>query len=285
LSSSYQLAFPLFCLLVLVPGFFYGGFAVLFRLKTREKSNETLMSQRARHALKTAQKRAASGNPFLNHVQTALVAAILAKGNKQGESLTCDEARQILTTAGTKAGVIDEVVAVLEHLDAIRFGGAAQGKATALVSPGRVKQIIKLLSISLCCLGLFLSDFSVSYANEEMVRIAQKDLSGQADLTRPFINGIKQYKAAEFKEAAASFEAIAAAGVVNPDLFYNIGNAYLKAHDLGNAILWYERAKRLAPEDPDLLFNLAHADSLVTDKIDSPVTLTDIFIFSQGFLT
>jgi tetratricopeptide (TPR) repeat protein len=105
------------------------------------------------------------------------------------------------------------------------------------------------------------------------------DLIHQDDLTLPFINGIKHYKDGDFKEAAANFESIAAAGVVNPDLFYNIGNSYLKANDLGHAILWYERAKRLSPGNPDLLFNLAHANTLVKDKVDSPVTLTDIFFF------
>jgi tetratricopeptide (TPR) repeat protein len=287
LSSTYQLAFPLFLLLVFVPGFIYGCLCVVLGFKTREKSNETLMTQRARQALKTAQKRVASGKPFLNHAQTGLVAAILAKGNKQGESLTCDEARQILTQTGTRAGVIDEVVTLLENLDATRFGGGTQDNSKEPLSLGRVKQIIKLLCIILCCLGFFLYNPPPGHAKEAAGAIGALHSAGDPadlpDLTGPFINGIKQYKAGEFKDAAASFETIAA-GVVNPDLFYNIGNAYLKADDLGSAILWYERAKRLAPEDPDLLFNLAYANTLVKDKIDSPVTLTDILFFWQGLV-
>jgi tetratricopeptide (TPR) repeat protein len=290
LSSTYQLAFPFFLLLVFVPGVLYGCLCIVLRLKTREKSNETLMSQRARHALKTAQKMAASDKPFLNHLQAGLVAAVLAKGNKQGESLTCDEARQILTQTGTRAGVIDEVVTLLEKLDATRFGGGTQDNLKEPLSLGRVKQIIKQLCIILFCLGVFLYNPPPGHAKEAAgaMGILQSagdpaDLPALPDLTGPFINGIKQYKAGEFKDAAASFETIAA-GVVNPDLFYNIGNAYLKADDLGNAILWYERAKRLAPEDPDLLFNLAHANTLVKDKIDSPVTLTDILFFWQGLV-
>lgn len=290
LSSTYQLGFPLFLLLVFVPGVLYGCLCVVLGFKTREKSNETLMSQRARQALKTAQKRAASGKSFLNHAQTGLVAAILAKGNKQGESLTCEEARQILTQAGTRATVIDEVVNILETLDATRFGGGTQDNSTEPLSLGRVKQIIKQLCIILCCLGVFLYNPSPGHAKEAAGAIGALHSAGDPealpaspDFTVPFINGIKQYKAGEFKDAAASFETIAA-GVVNPDLFYNIGNAYLKADDLGNAILWYERAKRLAPEDPDLLFNLAYANTLVKDKIDSPVTLTDILFFWQGLV-
>jgi len=292
LSSTYQLGFPFFLLLVFVPGVLYGCLCVVLGFKTREKSNGTLMSQRARHALKTAQKLAVSGKPFLNHAQTGLVAAILAKGNKQGESLTCDEARQILTQTGTRAGIIDEVVTLLEKLDATRFGGGTQDNSKEPLSLGRVKQIIKLLSIILCCLGFSLYNPPPGHAKESAGAIGALHFAGQMDpadlpalpdLTGPFINGIKQYKAGEFKDAAASFETIAA-GVVNPDLFYNIGNAYLKADDLGSAILWYERAKRLAPEDPDLLFNLAYANTLVKDKIDSPVTLTDILFFWQGLV-
>lgn len=296
LSSTYQLSFPFFLLLVFVPGFIYGCLCVVLGFKTREKSNETLMSQRARHALKTAQKMAASDKSFLNHLQAGLVAAVLAKGNKQGESLTCDEARQILTQTGTRAGVIDEVVTLLEKLDATRFGGGTQENSKEPLSLGRVKQIIKLLSIILCCLGFFFYNPPSGHAKEAAGAIGALHSAGQMDpadlpalpdlpdLTGPFINGIKQYKAGEFKDAATSFETIAAFGVINPDLFYNIGNAYLKADDLGNAILWYERAKRLVPEDPDLLFNLAHANTLVKDKIDSPVTLTDIFFFWQGLV-
>ncbi len=288
LSSSYQLAFPFFLLLVFVPGFIYGCLAVVLGFKTREKSTETLMIQRAGHALKTAEKLAASDKPFLNHAQTGLVAAILAKGNKQGESLTCDEARQILTQTGTKDGVIDEVVTLLETMDATRFGGETLDNSKAPLSLGRVKQIIKLLSITLCCLGLFLYNTPLGHAGEAAETINAMHSDGRTDpanLTGPFISGIKQYKAGEFKDAATSFETIAVSGVVNSDLFYNIGNAYLKADDLGNAILWYERAKRLAPNDPDLLFNLAHANTLVKDKIDSPVTLTDIFFFWQGLVS
>ena len=279
LSTPFQLNFSLFFLLVLSPGLAYGCLAFFLSFKTREKSNETLMMIRSRQALKKAEKLSASDKPFLIHVQTGLIAAILAKADKQAESLTCDEARQILGKIGTKKSVIDEVVTLLSTLDAGRFGGRTLAYSTMDISPGRVKQIIKMLSIALCCIGLWVHGGPVAYAGDKTEAAVSKNL---VDLAGPFINGIKQYRSGEFKEAAHSFETIAVSGVVNPDLFYNIGNAYLKAQDLGQAILWYERAKRLAPSDPDLLFNLAHANSLVKDKIDSSVTLMDILFFWQG---
>ncbi|MBU0972307.1 MAG: BatD family protein, partial [Proteobacteria bacterium] len=281
LSTPFQLNFSLFVLLMLSPGLAYGCMAFFFRFKTREKSNETRMTLRSRQALKRAEKLAASDKPFLNHLQTALIAAILAKADKQAESLTGDEAKQILGQTNTKESVIDEVVTLLSTLDAGRFSGQTLADSTIDISPGRVKQIIKMLSIALLSMGLLLHDGPVAFASDRTEPVVSKNL---VDLTLPFINGIKQYRIGEFKEAAHSFETIAALGVVNPDLFYNIGNAYLKAQDLGQAILWYERAKRLAPSDPDLLFNLAHANSLVKDKIDSSVTLSDILFFWQGIV-
>ncbi|MFV0290879.1 MAG: tetratricopeptide repeat protein [Mangrovibacterium sp.] len=51
------------------------------------------------------------------------------------------------------------------------------------------------------------------------------------------------------------------------ELYYNAGNAYYKKGDYTQAILNYERAKRLAPNDEDILFNLQMANAHIIDKI------------------
>ena len=96
---------------------------------------------------------------------------------------------------------------------------------------------------------------------------------------------MRAYKTGDYAAAAAQFEAIAATRVKNPDLFYNTGNAYLKDKDLGRAILWYERAKKLAPSDPDLKFNLAYAQSLLKDKREAGFSFADILYFWQGLVS
>ena len=45
-------------------------------------------------------------------------------------------------------------------------------------------------------------------------------------------------------------------GIKNGYLFYNIGNAYFEAGEMGHAILYYRKAKRLIPGFPDLNYNL-----------------------------
>ena len=97
---------------------------------------------------------------------------------------------------------------------------------------------------------------------------------------RAFLTGITAYQNNEYDVAIAAFAAIANSGVANEALFYNLGNAYLKNDQLGPAILWYERALKLDPTDPDLKFNLAYARSLTKDQKDeTPLPLSRIFFF------
>lgn len=89
-----------------------------------------------------------------------------------------------------------------------------------------------------------------------------------------FLDAVKHYESQEYGEAAKIFEGLAGSGIRNGKLYYNTANAYLKDGRLGKAILWYERALRLIPGDPDLRFNLNYARSLLEDEpadIGSPV--------------
>jgi tetratricopeptide (TPR) repeat protein len=56
-------------------------------------------------------------------------------------------------------------------------------------------------------------------------------------------------------------------GYETPSVYYNLGNCYYRTNDIAKAILYYEKAKRLAPNDADVLFNLQIANQKTTDKI------------------
>ena len=71
-----------------------------------------------------------------------------------------------------------------------------------------------------------------------------------------------------FRASEQRFSSIAAAGVVNGRLEYNIGNCHLQAGDVGRAILHYSRAQRLIPRDPLLADNLAVARSRCLTPIE-----------------
>lgn len=66
-----------------------------------------------------------------------------------------------------------------------------------------------------------------------------------------------------FRNAAGYFEELRRRGAGNPALSRNLGNAYLLAGDLPNAILAYRRGLRLTPNDFDLRESLIEARASV----------------------
>jgi tetratricopeptide (TPR) repeat protein len=83
-----------------------------------------------------------------------------------------------------------------------------------------------------------------------------------------FIRANGLYGDARYAEAAGTYEQILAGGVESGAVQFNLGNAYLKAGDVGRAVLAYEHARRLVPGDPDLVANLSFARDLAHDAAE-----------------
>lgn len=78
----------------------------------------------------------------------------------------------------------------------------------------------------------------------------------------------KAYEKQQFKTAIAQYEKIVESGSTSAALHYNLGNAYYRNGQLGKAIYHYEIAKKMSPNDEDVLNNLRLASSKTIDKID-----------------
>ncbi|MBN1466015.1 tetratricopeptide repeat protein [candidate division KSB1 bacterium] len=85
-----------------------------------------------------------------------------------------------------------------------------------------------------------------------------------------FRQGVDAYQQNDYETAVSHFEAALQQGRASAAIYYNLGNAYYKMGQTGKAILNYERAKKLAPSDDDIEFNLQIAQLRVVDKIPSP---------------
>lgn len=103
-------------------------------------------------------------------------------------------------------------------------------------------------------------------------------------LPRDFLDGIRYYREGDYEKAVAEFQKIADAGVQNGQLYYNLGNAYLRSNRIGHAVLWYERALELIPEDPDLRFNYTYALSRTKDERAEPGTSLVRVLFFWKYL-
>lgn len=94
----------------------------------------------------------------------------------------------------------------------------------------------------------------------------------------------KYYRENNYNAAIAEFEKLVTEGYQGASLYYNLGNAYYRIGKLGYAVLYYEKALKLSPNDEDIKHNLALANSRTIDKIDS---LPKFFLFEwwESFLT
>ncbi|MDD5066067.1 MAG: tetratricopeptide repeat protein [bacterium] len=85
-----------------------------------------------------------------------------------------------------------------------------------------------------------------------------------------FKQGNELYKQGKYDEAAKQYELILSKNVENGYVYFNLGNAYWKANNIGKAVLNYERARIYLPTDSDIRFNLKFANSIKQDKIEEP---------------
>ena len=83
------------------------------------------------------------------------------------------------------------------------------------------------------------------------------------------LNANKEYSEGLYNNAIESYMSLVDSGYESPKLFYNLGNAYFKINEMAPAILYYEKAKTLDPNDRDINFNLNIARSKIPDKIES----------------
>jgi hypothetical protein len=81
-----------------------------------------------------------------------------------------------------------------------------------------------------------------------------------------FLQANQAYEAGDYPSAIEHYQDLASRGVVDVDLFYNLGNAYFESGELGRAVLWYERALRVDPRSEDPRANLALVRSMLRDK-------------------
>ena len=75
------------------------------------------------------------------------------------------------------------------------------------------------------------------------------------------------YKKGSFDKAVESYESILIEGFESAEVYYNLGNSYFKLRNYPKAILNFERAKLLNPEDEDINYNLNLLNSYIVDKV------------------
>ncbi len=79
----------------------------------------------------------------------------------------------------------------------------------------------------------------------------------------------KAYDNKNYKEAITVYQQLIKEGNRSYELYFNLGNAYYRNKELGQAIYYYELARKLNPNDKDVQINLGIATAKTIDKIDA----------------
>ena len=79
--------------------------------------------------------------------------------------------------------------------------------------------------------------------------------------------GNRAYIEGNYDKAIEEYTAILDGGEYSMKLYYNLANAYFKAGAMGKAILYYNKALRIAPSQEDIRHNLALAEAQTKDRI------------------
>ncbi len=90
----------------------------------------------------------------------------------------------------------------------------------------------------------------------------------QQDSRELFAEANNLYQQKEYEKALEDYKSIMEMGYESADLYYNMGNCYYRTGQLAPAILFYERALKLAPKDKDAAYNLAIAQQKTVDDIE-----------------
>ncbi len=75
------------------------------------------------------------------------------------------------------------------------------------------------------------------------------------------------YKNKDYDLAIAGYSKLLSQDYKTAEVYYNLGNAFYKKDSIGQAILSYERALRLAPGDEDIRVNLKLANQKTIDRL------------------
>lgn len=106
--------------------------------------------------------------------------------------------------------------------------------------------------------GLYLIAFIVmpllSFANDEAAAL--------------FARGNNLYAKGQYQHALTAYKEVVRKGYQSPEIFFNLGNANFKTGDLPSALLYYEKAHKLSPDDQDIITNIKFVNTRITDKIE-----------------
>ncbi len=89
-----------------------------------------------------------------------------------------------------------------------------------------------------------------------------------ANVENTFQQANELYSNGEYTQAIELYDSLINSNVSSANIYYNIGNSYFKLDDIPNAILYFEKAKKIEPNNLDIIYNIELANTRIADKIE-----------------
>ncbi|MBN1898925.1 MAG: BatD family protein [Spirochaetes bacterium] len=285
-----------FFLLVLFP-FFALGF-IYYYSRYKLKMETDIKFARASRAFKLARKRIMDIEKKLrsHHLidiaydfEKLLTGYIGDKLNIPSASLVIDEIKKSLEKENVPLALVTSITDLYHKANMIRYAPAKAGKTEYETLLNEIKGLFNDMESS-SLKERSLRETIIEWFNKIkpiiffiMLLWFSPLLSEPSPVNELFQQGNKNYKTGNYEKAIGIYESIKQKGVKNGYLYYNLGNAYFKNSQLGEAILNYERARLYLPRDRDVKFNLEFAENLKVDSIQemeyNPFTKIIFFVY------
>ena len=252
--------------------------AVYFILNSIRSRREDVVQSKTRRATKMARKRLAMAGTFLQKglnsafyeaMHKALLGYVSDKLNMDASQLSRDNIALRLQECGLQKSLCEEFISLLDECEYARYSPDNQND-TMNANYNRAISLISAMDSVLSSSGKKRSSGSSLAIIVALAFLGSFSLQGRESEPADSLwkAGVEQYSQGLWMEAAASWEQCVEMGYEAKELYYNLGNAYLKADNKALSVLNYERALKLDPSYADAKYNLELVNSSLQDRID-----------------
>lgn len=199
---------------------------------------------------------------FYEELHKALLGYISDKLTIPTSEISKDRIIDSLTERGVNGEVVNSFINIVDMCEYARYAPSAGNDAMGKHYQEAVEVISKLESS--------VKNIKTTGAKSLiMTLLFTLSLTAYgADIDSLQIKAVDSYTEQRYQEALEYYQSIESQNLVSSELYYNIGNCYYKTGENAKAILYYERAIKLDPQNVDAKNNLALAQQFTLDKIE-----------------
>ena len=223
----------------------------------------------AKKRLRNAERHLHDGNDelFYEEIYKALWGGIADKFNIQQSLLSSETIQRHLADKQVEPALQERILQTLKDVDFARFAPGDSSAIKQTIYDEAMNTIMQIGAIKVKDPRKQRTAASATLLLLLALATSAQAATAQADASL-FQQANTAYDSGNYEGALEAYSQLLDDGVCAWQLYYNMGNAHYRLDNIGQAILCYERALRLAPNQTLVSDNLALARSRTQDNIE-----------------